>query len=229
MLGKLAAIHPDLTRWHRQAQTKAAAYRPFCELPPRVDELEVILQQGRHFTSASRELVPALGYSAAAWNGFEEPRGLQFGLDVGQYPCGRLYPNEVSFEGLAQNNTRFVNAVILKQVLLTVAQCWQADWGVIETWAYKGLIEDLNQKPLVPYGGWLTYLSSEFAHKVSPPAGIDAEQLADGSLFMLVCDEQFDVMNPTHLSKLDAVQKALAPVQRSIGEAFRAAFPSTPV
>jgi hypothetical protein len=39
------------------------------------------------------------------------------------------------------------------------ADCWEGDWGIIETWAYKGLIMEWNEKPLLPYGGWLTYLN----------------------------------------------------------------------
>jgi len=226
MLATLAATHPDLADWRRKADTKAAAYKPFCTIPPRLDELEAIFYQARRFTSASHELDPELGFATAAWNGRDEPRSLSLSLNVGEYPPGRLYPNVVELTGLRETNAQLVNAVVLRRILLAMAESWQADWGVVETWAYKGLTEDANQKPLVPYGGWLTYLSRKFAENVTLPPDVHADRLSDGGLFMSVSDEPFDIANPIHVAKLDAVQKALAPVQRSTSEAFRAAYPS---
>ena len=113
-----------------------------------------------------------------------------------------------------------VDATLLKSVLLTIAQCWDADWGVVETWEYKGRTVDSNNKPLLPYGGWLTYLSRAFAVNVAPPPDVFAERTSDGGLILLVSQEPFDVANPTHVTPLDAVQKSLTPVQRSVTEAF---------
>src|ERR1700730_1685614 len=76
MLERLAAVHPTLSDWRQQAQTRAAACKPFCEMPPRLPELEEILQKGRHFASAGGELAPELGYTVSAWNGLDEPLAL---------------------------------------------------------------------------------------------------------------------------------------------------------
>jgi hypothetical protein len=229
MLERIAAIHHDLADWRRQAHSKAAAYKPFCTMLPLIEELEAILYKGRHFTRGSRELIPHLGYSAHAWNGLDEPRGLQFAVDVGGYSPGHIYPNVVDFEGLQPNNRGLVRGAVLERVLLASADSWDADWGTVETWAYNGKTVNANQQWLAPWGGWLTYLSHDLASKVSPPSGIQTRRLTDGSLVMTVCDEPFDVANPLHASRLDAVQKALAPVQLDPTEAFRAAFPSTGV
>jgi hypothetical protein len=214
MLQGLAAVHPNLADWRRKAHTLATAYKPFCTMPPSQTELEAILLRGRYFASASRELIADLGYSASTWNGLDDPQGLSLRLHVGAY-SRRLYPNEVEIEGLRPGNA-LVDAAILKRVLLTLAECWDADWGVVETWAYEGLTVDANDKPLLPYGGWLTYLSHELAQKVSPPRDVLAERTPDGGLFMLVSEEPFDAANPTHVTRLDAIQKSLAPVQRSL-------------
>ena len=183
-----------------------------------VAELEGILFRGRHFTSASRELIPQLGYSTSAWNGLDEPQSLSFRIDVGAY-SRRLYPNEVQIEGLGPGN-ELVSAALLKRVLLTIAGCCDADWSVVETWQYKSLTVDTTDKPLLPYGGWLTYLSRALAEHIEPPPDIHAERLPDGSLFMLISDEPFDVANPSHVARLDAVQKSLAPVQRTLASAL---------
>ncbi len=214
MLERLVAIHPNLGDWRRKAHTLAAAYKPFCTMPPSQTELEAILLRGRYFASASRELIADLGYSAAAWNGLDEPQALSLRLHVGAY-SRRLYPNEVEIEGLGPGN-ELLNGALLKRVLLTIAECWAADWGVVETWAYEGLTVDANEKPLLPYGGWLTYLSRELAEKVSPPHDVQSEQTPDDGLFIQVSEEPFDAANPIHVTRLDAIQKSLAPIQRSL-------------
>jgi hypothetical protein len=183
-------------------------------MPPPIDELEEIVKRGQRVKSATKELSPALGYWIAAWNGLDEPQSLSLLLHVGSY-VQRLYPNEIQLEGLQPRNA-LVNAAVLKRVLLTLAECWDADWAVVETWQYEGLTVDANEKPLLPYGGWLTYLSRELAEKVSPPHDVLAERTPDGGLFMQVSEEVFDAANPIHVTRLDAIQKSLAPIQRSL-------------
>jgi hypothetical protein len=219
MLERLEAVHPNLTHWRRKAKTRAAAYKPFCAMPPSLPELEGILLRGRHFASASKELMPELGYSAAAWNGLDEPQSLSLRLSVGVYYERWLYPNDIRVDGLQAGN-QLVSATNLKRILLAIAECWDADWGVVDTWGYQGVSLDAEGRPLLPYGGWLTYLASAFAEKVAPPPGVTTERTFDGGLFMLVSDEPFDVTNATHVGRLDAVQKALAPVQRTLASAF---------
>jgi hypothetical protein len=224
MLEELSAVNPALANWRQQASTRAAAYRPFCTMPPQLEELKIIFEQGRHFKSVTGELTPELGYSVAAWNGCGEPESLSLRLSAGNYYYRRLYPNEVCLGGI-RPESRLVDANLLKDALLTIAKCWDADWGVVETWGYERLAVDEADKPLLPYGGWLTYLSSPLAEKMSPPPGVHAERTSDDGLFMLVSDEPFDATNPTHIARLDTVQKSLAPIQLTLGSAFNAPPP----
>jgi hypothetical protein len=60
MLEALATIAPDFAHWFKQSDARATAFKPSCAMPPREAELQKILLQGRHFTSASRELIPDL-------------------------------------------------------------------------------------------------------------------------------------------------------------------------
>lgn len=225
MLVALAAIQPSLSDWRKKAKTRAAAYQAFCTMPPPPSELERVLLSGRHFASGSGELMPDLGYSVSAWNGLNKPRGLSLGLRVNVAYEPWLYPNDVTIEGLGLAND-LVDASLLKRVMLAIAECWDADWGVVKTWDYKGLILDENGKPLLPYGGWLTFLSTPLAEKISPPSQIFAERLPNGGLMMTVSNEPLNVANPLHIARLDAVQKALAPVQRSITAQFHQFYPT---
>jgi hypothetical protein len=215
MLDGLAAVHATLSDWRKQAQMRAAAYKPLCTVPPQLNELEKILLAGRHFASGSGEPAPELGYSISAWNGLNEPRALSIRLHVGSYES-RLYPNEVALEGLRRENLQLFCDASLKRALLTVAECWGADWGVVRDWGFEGCTLDPEGRPLLPYGGWLTYLSAELAEKVLPPHDVLAERTPDGGLVMQVSEEPFDAANPTHVTRLDAVQKSLASIQRSL-------------
>ena len=99
---------------------------------------------------------------------------------------------------------------------VAIAQCWEADWGIVEAWGYDRLTVGSNDKLLLPYGGWLTYLSSALAKRISAPTGVLAERTPDGGLLMLVSEGPLDVADPIHIARLDAVQKALAPVQKPV-------------
>jgi hypothetical protein len=223
-LGELAAVHPNLAHWKQQAKTRSAADKPFCATPPSPTELEDILSRGRHFTDVGRKPMPELGHSVAAWNGLDTAQSVSLHLSVNVTYKPWLYPNNVGISGLTSGN-ELVDEPLLKRMLLSLAQCWDADWGAVDTWAYKGPRRDLNNKPLLPYGGWLTYLSPTLAGEIASPADVDGEQTFDGGLLMSVSKEPLDISNPAHIARLDAVQKSLAPVQRSTTVWYRQFFP----
>jgi hypothetical protein len=214
MLDRLAEIHPNLSDWRRKASSRTAAFRPFCSMPPSIAELETILLRGRYFTSASRQWTPDLGYSVSAWNGLDAPQSVSLRLHVGVY-SHRLYPNEVEIEGLRPGNV-LLDSSLLRCILAAIADCWDADWGIVELWGYDRLTVDSSDKPLLPYGGWLTYLCKSLAEKITLPSGVFSERTQDAGLLMLASEEPFSAANPIHVARLDAIQRALAPVQRPL-------------
>jgi hypothetical protein len=85
MLGQLASLHPIFANWKKKGRTRAKAQAPFCSMPPRVEELTGIFEKARHYTDATHELMPKLGYSVNAWNGVDGDRGVSFRAAVGKY------------------------------------------------------------------------------------------------------------------------------------------------
>jgi Immunity protein 52 len=94
-----------------------------------------------------------------------------------------------------------------------ISQAWDADWGVVETWSFKGRSKDAARSLLRPWGGWITYLGPHYSSRISPPVSVIAERAPGGGLLLLASEEPFTVQNPAHVAAADAIQRVLASVQ----------------
>ena len=214
MLRRLVRLHPVFGRWRRQASSKAAAQRPFCSMPPEAKELrDIIANAGKHHVTGRP--LPELGYRFSAWNELDEDHGLFFNAKVGEQRGGVGDFNKIFFQlgREAAANRDFLNFAVLKDVLVTVGQSWNADWGTVEPWACDLIPRDAKGDLIRPWGGWLTYLSPAFATKVTPPAAAVTEHLSNGGVLMAVTKGQFDPGNPSQVAVYNAIQTSLKPLQ----------------
>jgi immunity protein 52 of polymorphic toxin system len=90
--------HPAFARWNKKADTRAAADKPAWAMPPNIDEVTEVFENGRYYKAASREPWPELGYSVAAWNGLERPFAASLRVSPGGYSLNRAFPNDVDLE-----------------------------------------------------------------------------------------------------------------------------------
>jgi hypothetical protein len=155
MLENLAAVHPVLSRWNKQAMTRKAANAPFCAMPPRLDELTRIFEKGRHYRDHPREPMLDMGFSISAWNGHDDDYGVSLAVHAGAYTDRPPDPNNVRLDlhHPTAADADFINASVLKKMNLAVAEAWQPSWAVVETWADKGETKDAKGFPLRPWGG----------------------------------------------------------------------------
>jgi hypothetical protein len=111
MLSGLAALHPAFGHWNQQGYTEVEWSKPFCAMPPNVDSLTAMFERGRHYTDATHQLMPQLGYSLSAWNGDEGADGVSMRLAVGAYGDRRDFPNmiDLEFERLSPANVDLIN------------------------------------------------------------------------------------------------------------------------
>lgn len=211
MIEGLAALHPAFARWNKKGDTREEADAPFCAMPPRIDELTEIFEEGRQYTDHPRMLMPDLGYWASAWNGLENAYGVSLTLNVGADRKSRTLSNHVELNfGYAQpGNEDLVSAKAMRQVLLAVAGAWDAEWAVIDSMSYKGRLENSAGHYLRPWGGWITYLSPLYAQHFTPPPAVIVEPASFGGLLMLATEEPFAADNPAHVAAADAIQAAL--------------------
>jgi hypothetical protein len=218
MLTNLAALHSAFARWYEQAWTLEEAFVPLCKMPPQINELTEVFDKGRHFTDVSNELMADLGYSVGAWNGVDGPDGVSMSLGVGSYTEQRPFPNEVGITvhglgALEPGSPDLINAKCLKAVLLTMIDAWEPSWANIADWDYghKALS---TTRILQPFrSGWMTYLSSPYARKVTPPLSAITESVDGGGILMLATNEVFTPDNPQHVAVADAIQACLEPLQ----------------
>jgi len=214
MLRRLSVLHPVFARWRRQAGSKAAAQRPFCSMPPHAAELQSIIAKTGKRHATGRPL-PELGYRLAAWNEVDEDHGLFFHAEVGEQRDGIGDFNNIFFQlgGESSANRDLLNYAVLKDVLVAVAQSWNADWGTIEPWGCDLRPKNAKGDLLRPWGGWLTYLCPAFASKITPPAAAITERLSNGGLLMTVTKDPFDPDNPSQVAVYNSIQASLRPLR----------------
>ncbi|MGD0565434.1 MAG: Imm52 family immunity protein [Roseiarcus sp.] len=75
------------------------------------------------------------------------------------------------------------------------------------------LLNPLQDRTLLPWVGWLTYLPADLAAKVTIPGEIAVERLDDGGIIATLCDEPFTIDNPIHTARARAMEAAIRPVQ----------------
>ncbi len=75
------------------------------------------------------------------------------------------------------------------------------------------LLNPLQERTLIPWVGWLTYLPADLAAKVTIPGEIEVERLDDGGIIATLCDEPFTIDNPVHMARARAMEAAIRPVQ----------------
>jgi hypothetical protein len=217
MLTGLAALHSAFAHWYQQAWTLEEAFVPFCKMPPQVDELARVFEDGRHFTDVSHQLMPTLGYSISAWNGIDGPNGVSMMMHVGAYDDHTPFTNwgdiiVHGLRGVQPAGPDFINAKLVKAVLLTVIDTWEPSWASITDRDYWH--KYLASKPVPPFlSGWMTYLSAPYARKVMPPLSAITEPVAGGGILMLATKEPFMLDNPQHVAVADAIQACLEPLQ----------------
>jgi Immunity protein 52 len=210
-----AAAHPVFARWNRKGDTRAQANKPFCAMPPRVDELTKIVKRGLTHKDEPREPWPELGYVVWAWNGIDGPRSAAFHLDAGSYAPTPIFPNSLRLHlpsGLPAT-ADIMNSAVLRKMLLSAVSAWEPAWGSIASYSYEQ--RTFVPKPHFPRfrSGWMTYLSAPYAARITPPAPAITERTTDGGLLLLATQEAFTIENPEHVAAADAIQAALEPLQ----------------
>lgn len=229
-LAALALLHPAFSRWNRRADTRAAANRPFCSMPPRLDELTRIFERNMCSTD-----VPGAGYHLSAWNGLNGPCGSSFRLNAGSDSRYSVFPNkfEVRFQPSAPANADLVNFAVLKPALLAAASAWTPDYAAVAPqfyvlrWQRDGPWDDLDTKHkggrYVPWigSGWMTYLCADYARRIVSPHGIEVEPVTGGGILLIATRDVFTPGNPEHDAAADAIQDALLPLQNLPCKAMR--------
>jgi hypothetical protein len=223
MLIAFAPLHPAFARWNRKANSRAAANRPFCAMPPDIDDLARTFAKNPVHPGSPRS-----GYSAYAWNGKNSPYGLSISVDAGDDSSFYLFPNNVTIILSPRDaaNADLINIAVLQPALLALVAAWDPHWVTIQPWAYwerwsRAEPWDDEDYPVKrPDGyipritsGWMMYLCVDYARRITPPRGIDSERVAGGGLLMMATREIFTAGDPTHDAAADAIQDALLPLQ----------------
>jgi hypothetical protein len=108
-----------------------------------------------------------------------------------------------------------MSSAVLKPALLSLATAWEPDYGVVVCGDYWQRSFGDGEYPHFR-SGWMTYLASQYASRITPPAAAIVEPAPGGGLLLLATEDRFDMDNPAHLAVADAIQAALVPVQTMV-------------
>lgn len=217
----LVVANSAFSQWYRKADKLADAFRPFCAMPPQIEELAKIFQKGQHRKDVPPDPWPELGYSVYAWNGISDARGLWFHAHVGSYDDSRVFPNIMTIDvrSYSPENADLIDAGTLRAALMAVVTAWDGAWGCVDSALYTKRIYEgksfARGQPAPPpfRSGWMIYLSAPLAANIAPPSEAIVEVRPKGGLLMRATDDVFSVENPSHLAAADAIQRALEPLQ----------------
>jgi hypothetical protein len=212
MLEAFAQIHPAFGRWNKQAWTRDAANLPAWRMPPEVDELTRVFEEGRAYKDKPRKPWPEAGYFVSAWNGLDGLCGASLGVNPGSHDHPNMvFPNWVNLR-VDKRNPQLGSADVLRSALLGAVSAWEPHYGSVVTWDYWKRSFGEQHYPVFR-SGWMTYLAPQYARLVALPAQAIAERVPGGGLLLLATTEQFDVDNPAHLAAADAIQLTLDPLR----------------
>lgn len=70
-----------------------------------------------------------------------------------------------------------------------------------------------GKRTLKPWIGWITYLPPDLAARAKYPGDVEVESLPDGGALVTLCEEPFEETNVEGTARLQALQRALRPIQ----------------
>jgi hypothetical protein len=126
-------------------------------------------------------------------------------------------PREASFhtDDSHEADPTIISYPVFKSVLLAIVSCWEVDYAVVyshdlaKLWTEGHPFCDLS---------WMVYLSAPLARRITIPADVVVERVADGGPIMIAAEETFDVANPKHLAGAHSILNALAPLNAEESE-----------
>lgn len=175
MLQDLAAIHPALADWKKLGGPRRKPPRPFCAMPPDIDELVRIFTEGRYFTDIGREPMPNLGYTAVAWNGHNDALGCFLEVEAGALHIGSPRSNSAKLQFLIRDpdNAEPLSAVTLVSIFRVMIAAWEPVWGTIGNMTLWKILRGAADERHRYTGGWMVYLGAAFDdHVATPPGGV---------------------------------------------------------
>jgi hypothetical protein len=151
---------------------------------------------------------PRQGYRLWASSGYRpypefEPRSMTLFVTAGS-----TWQNSLSLEAgyyTAPPDHAVVTYPIFKSALLTLIEIWPAPWANVQVSLWGQKPPTLPGEPPFPYSGyqmpWMSYLSAEFAGRITPPVEILTERTPDGGLLMIAAETRLDPTRRDHMAR----------------------------
>jgi hypothetical protein len=161
---------------------------------------------------------PKDGYSILACNLFASPsQVVSLGVRGGGLMRWTGAMRKATFDTnmTHEADPTIVSYPVFKSVLMAIISCWDVEFAQV----YSHDLVELWE-PILPLFNlsWMVYLSAPLAQKITLPADVLVERLADGGLIMIAAEETFDVANSKHLARARSILNALEPLNAEEAE-----------
>jgi hypothetical protein len=155
---------------------------------------------------------PRQGYGISVSNGYDEPSQLvtlsAHGGGLVNWTGSR---RQASFETnmVHEADPTIITYPVFKSVLMAIVSSWDVEFAQVYS---RDLVQLWNPiRPLFNLS-WMVYLSAPLAQKITLPADVLVERLADGGLIMIAAEETFEVANPDHLARARSILSTVEPL-----------------
>ena len=210
----LAKIDPRLGQWFGRDPENG---KPRLVSSLDVEDAARLIAQGQNLSEIGRKPMLEFGYRFVVTNELPwGPRYLSIDGKLGGYTTAAILANYVclSTQPLHPENEGIINFPVFRSVLLALASIWNASWCRADaTDLLLQLIPGVDAARRTPRinGGWMTFLATPFAAKITPPRSAKCEHV-NGGLLMVATEQTFQVDNPAHVAVAREIDAALAPI-----------------
>lgn len=213
MLTDLVPIHPIFAKpWHQGGQELQV--RVFSAPPAYADVLRLV-EAGVTMLDVPHVPQPAWGYHVRIYCGRTGSGSANLIAHVGCTTHARRFANTLNLTLWPRDDPSDATVrsyECLRAMLDVVASAWQPAWGSVFCSAYWRSTEQRLQRWPAFRSGWMTYLSADFARRITPPPEAIVEP-APGGTVLLATRESFSMDNQAHVFAADAIQHALEPLE----------------
>jgi hypothetical protein len=203
-LNLLASCDPLLAGWNKIPKPRGRG-RKTPLMPPDLTTLTKAFRRGVN-REPGGPAIEDLGLRVAAYNDGTGQDYASLRMQCGSYARGMSNVCLLDLPSRGPSADRLVTAPLLTTVVRGMVSCWEPDWALAGSTAYR-MLEPASS----PFSlNWLTYLSHRLGRVPPLPAPVRIEPIEDRGTLIILTPERFTMANPEHVALARRVRELLA-------------------
>ncbi|WP_163993151.1 immunity 52 family protein [Pyxidicoccus caerfyrddinensis] len=205
-LNLLASCEPLLAGWNKIPKPRGRG-RKTPLMPPDLTILTEAFRRGVN-REPGGPAIEDLGLTVSAYNDGERGELVSLSMFCGSYARGISNACVLDLPWRGASAERLTTAPLLTNVVRGMASCWEPDWALAGSRAYRSQYQEPASSPFSL--NWLTYLSHRLGRVPPLPAPVRIEPIEDRGTLIILTPERFTMANPEHVTLVRRVRELLA-------------------